>query len=149
MQKRDDLFLKNVASFEIFLIIFAIFSFAFIIGQVSLVSAQDKKSGDPNSNYPGGESAGALNQGSGSPSAGGGRFVNSAGNTVTGSASGSGVYYDFPNGFPKGASGLEYNFGGEVGTHTFSKGFSFEKFADGTYNVKYWAFSETLNYGDR
>ncbi len=40
MQKREGLFLKNVASFEIFVIVLAVFSFAFILGETSLTSAQ-------------------------------------------------------------------------------------------------------------
>lgn len=44
MQKRDGLFLKNVASFEIFLIVFAVFSFAFIIGDFRVVGAQQAQS---------------------------------------------------------------------------------------------------------
>ena len=39
MQKGDDLLLKNVASFQIFLIVFSVFSFAFLTGQILTVSA--------------------------------------------------------------------------------------------------------------
>ncbi|MGV8142883.1 MAG: hypothetical protein ACP5NS_04620 [Candidatus Pacearchaeota archaeon] len=40
MQKREMFFLKNVASFQIFLIIFSVFSFAFMIKDISFVSSQ-------------------------------------------------------------------------------------------------------------
>lgn len=43
MQKRDDLLLKNVASFQIFLIVFSIFSFGFLIGETTKVNGQGPK----------------------------------------------------------------------------------------------------------
>ena len=39
MRKRVNLFLKNIASFQIFLIVFSVFSFAFLTGQILTVSA--------------------------------------------------------------------------------------------------------------
>ena len=40
MQKRDGFLLKNIASLQIFLVIFSIFSFAFLIAETSKVEAQ-------------------------------------------------------------------------------------------------------------
>ncbi len=172
MQKRGGLFLKSIAVSEMAIFVISIFSFAFIISEANIVSAQNYYiSPSGIQQVPAGGSAllpqgttiySSLQQAQAAVAAqsvsspaplsptqtSNGRFVNSLGETVPSSVSGAGaVTYGFPNGLPAGTSGYNVNFPG-AGSQTFTNGFTFEKFADGTSRFTQNGATTTLDVAD-
>ncbi len=153
MQKREDLFLKNVASFEIFLIVFSVFSFAFIIGDLYSVSGQtttpmpsngeNKKTGGWYDDLLG--SLGSLGSFTESnspdkklgtqniPTKGSGRFVGTDGKAMAQTTKEN--IWNWKGGMPEGANAYERTFrDGEI--HQFKNDFKTMKNPDGTYTIK-------------